>query len=57
MIMVIGRNDMNFPGIPGVNMSGKKGAIVVRVPVNTAIATSPVPRLAAAVIESPAVVV
>jgi hypothetical protein len=57
MMTVIGRKDMNFPGIPGINMRGKKGAIVVSVPVKTAAATSPTPRLAAAVTERSGVVV
>ena len=32
---------MNFPTIPGVKIKGKKGAMVVKVPVKTARATSP----------------
>jgi len=57
MIMVMGRNDINFPGSPGVKIKGKKGAMVVRVPVNTAMATSPTPLLAAGPIARSAVVV
>ena len=48
---------MNFPGSPGINIRVKKGAMVVNVPVKTAMATSPTPRLTATVMEISGVVV
>jgi len=43
--------------MPGINISGKKGAMVVKVPVNTGRATSPTARLVAGIIGRLAVVV
>ena len=43
--------------MPGINISGTNGASVVRVPVSTGIATSPMARFVASTIVSPLVVV